>query len=113
MKIGIIISILVILTLIPSVFATDITTCTDISVAGTYVLQNDITAGTVNQCIFINASNVIFDGNGHSINNTYDHWVSNTYLTNGKAIYVWKNNELITNITIKNNAEAHKIALKM
>jgi len=55
----------------PSAYSIDVTECTIINSPGVYVLQNDITNPT-SACIYINSSDVVFDGNGHSIISNYD-----------------------------------------
>ncbi|MDY7082889.1 MAG: hypothetical protein SXQ77_10925 [Halobacteria archaeon] len=47
--------------------AVDVTGCTTITSSGTYELQNDINSTTSGNCIEINANNVYFDGNGHTL----------------------------------------------
>lgn len=59
---------LILLMLVPTAHAVDITTCQTIDTSGTYVLQNDLTSdGT---CITITEPNVEIDLGGHTI--TYD-----------------------------------------
>ncbi|GAB6284169.1 MAG: hypothetical protein STSR0009_03680 [Methanoregula sp.] len=62
-----------------------------ITTAGTYELQNDITT-TTSPCIQISASDVIFDGMGHSIIGT-DHW-------NRIGIQVQNSNVTVRNVTV-------------
>ena len=68
--------------------------CGTISSPGDYTLDSDITDNTTDACIYINSSDVIFDGNGHTIDG-----IDN--LTNG--IYTYN----VTNVTIKNVIVTH------
>lgn len=47
--------------------ATPITSCTNITESGTYVLQNDVATEGEGACIGVRASDVVIDGNGHEI----------------------------------------------
>ncbi|MEM4702942.1 MAG: NosD domain-containing protein [Candidatus Pacearchaeota archaeon] len=71
--------------------ATPISSCTTISSSGVYELQNDIINSTNDSCINIIASNVIFDGQGHTIDG------NDNVFTYG--IYVYNS---ATNVTVKN-----------
>jgi len=68
--------------------------CGTISSPGDYTLDSDITDNTTDACVYINSSDVIFDGNGHTIDG-----IDN--LTNG--IYTYN----VTNVTIKNVIVTH------
>jgi parallel beta-helix repeat protein len=70
--------------------ATPISSCTEIDSSGYYYLTGDLRGlkeGT-DYCIGISASDVVLDGNGHSL----------TGLENGKGIYV----SSVSNVTIEN-----------
>ena len=72
---------------------TPCTSCTVITNPGVYGLQNDIVNSTATKCIDIRSSDVIFDGNGHTIDGT------DTSGTNGFYLY---NYPIPSNVTIKN-----------
>jgi parallel beta-helix repeat protein len=78
----------------PMGFSTTITNCTTISTPGTYVLTRDIINSTASECIIISASNVVFDGQGHTIDGND---TSSTY-----GVYVYNSSQTLTNVTVKN-----------
>ena len=80
----------------PSGGGTPVTTCTVINTPGTYVLQNDIMDSTATKCIDIRTSDVIFDGNGHTIDGVD---TSSTY-----GIYAYNVSKTQQNITIQNGS---------
>jgi parallel beta-helix repeat protein len=70
-----------------------IDSCQVISSPGVYVLTQDILNSSATKCIEITSSDVIFDGNGHTIDGLD---TSNTY-----GVYVY-NFSTLTNVTVKN-----------
>ncbi|MGC9058640.1 MAG: hypothetical protein ACP5IJ_02305, partial [Candidatus Nanoarchaeia archaeon] len=71
--------------------------CMNITSSGYYVLNQSIIDSSAGICINISASNVIFDGDGHTINGIYS---EDEGYTNG--IYVYNPSTTLTNVTIKN-----------
>jgi parallel beta-helix repeat protein len=67
---------------------------TVITEPGTYVLQNDITGSEVPVCIDIRCSDVIFDGNGHTISGL------GTFNTYGVSVY--NASKQLERVTVKN-----------
>ncbi|WP_456474655.1 NosD domain-containing protein, partial [Candidatus Pyrohabitans sp.] len=73
--------------------ATNVSSCQVINQSGTYVLNTNITNGTVASCINITASDVILDGAGFRINGSG----TGTY-----GVYVFSPTTTLTNVTVKN-----------
>ncbi|WP_456475477.1 NosD domain-containing protein [Candidatus Pyrohabitans sp.] len=73
--------------------ATNVSACTTISAPGVYELQNDI-IDSASTCINIAASDVIFDGQGYTIDGTD---TGGTY-----GVYVYNSSTALTNVTVKN-----------
>ncbi len=74
--------------------STRIGTCTNIDTPGTYILNTNLTDGSVTGCINITANNVIFDGAGHTI--------SSINANNIAGVYVYNSTKTLTNVTVKN-----------
>ena len=72
--------------------ATPISACTKISSPGEYILTQNIINSTINTCIAITSSNVIFDGAGYTIASTYG-----TY-----GVYVYNSTNTLMNVTVLN-----------
>ncbi len=70
-----------------------VTACQTINQSGTYVLQNNITVTNNNTCFIIQASDVIFDGNGKTIS-------SSTTVVDIDDFY--GNQNAYTNVTVRN-----------
>ncbi|VVB85629.1 Periplasmic copper-binding protein (NosD) [uncultured archaeon] len=70
---------------------TEIDSCTTISEPGYYLLNKSIMKNS--DCIYINSSNIIFDGAGYSINGVS----SNFY-----GVFVYNSSKVLTNVTVKN-----------
>ena len=88
---------LVLFLLVPGVSADGgISTPATIDSSGTWYLQNDIVTA-VDPCIRITASDVVFDGMGHRI--------ENTYLGSGSGILVLGSNVTMKNVTVANWVE--------
>ncbi|WP_458204709.1 right-handed parallel beta-helix repeat-containing protein [Haladaptatus sp. NG-SE-30] len=51
---------------------TEIDSCTDIESPGTYVLTEDIENSSTNACIDIRSSDVVLDGQGHTVDGEFD-----------------------------------------
>lgn len=65
---------------------------------GVYELTGDITTGTEDDCITVNVSNVVIDGNGYALEGVGD--------GNGRPIYVWNRpkgdgNERLYEVTVR------------
>ncbi|MEM2874255.1 MAG: hypothetical protein QW063_02320, partial [Candidatus Nanoarchaeia archaeon] len=86
---------------------TNISSCTTISSPGYYVLTQNITDSGATYCINIASNNVIFDGQGYTIDgidtsNTYGIYV---YDSAGAALSLpsgFKTSGVLTNVTVKN-----------
>ncbi|MEQ9729192.1 MAG: NosD domain-containing protein [Candidatus Methanoperedens sp.] len=74
--------------------ATPISSCITISSPGEYVLNTSIINSGAPSCIDITSSNVVFDGNGYTIEGISE---QNTY-----GIYVYNSSKTIMNVTVKN-----------
>ena len=74
--------------------ATEIGACTTISTSGEYVLNTSISNNANSICININASDVIFDGAGYTIDGVRS---TNTY-----GVYVYNSATTLTNVTVQN-----------
>jgi parallel beta-helix repeat protein len=74
--------------------AVNINSCTNINSSGTYTLTTDILNDGNNSCINITSSNVIFDGQGYTIDGI-------RALTS-RGVYVYNSTTTLTNVTIKN-----------
>ena len=74
--------------------AVDVAGCTVISSSGYYELITDIVNSSLPECIKINASDVVFDGNGHVIDGTG--------MSGSKGVYVTGTTIQITNVTVRN-----------
>ncbi len=82
---------IIFLLIIPTVSAASITSCTNITNSGEYVLANDIDASGYTYCINISASNVILDCQGHEI-----------YKGGSDAHLIYFEGGVRNNITIRN-----------
>jgi parallel beta-helix repeat protein len=71
-----------------------ISSCTTISSPGTYTLTADIIDSTATSCINIASSDVILNGDGHTIDGVQ---ASNTY-----GVYVYNPSTRLSNVTVKN-----------
>lgn len=85
---------LLIISLTPSAAATDITACTVILDPGTYALRNDILNSASPRCIWINASDVLFDGFGHTVDGTQNPF--------SLGIYAGNTQNGVTNVSVLN-----------
>ncbi len=64
----------------------EISSCTSISVPGNYVLIQDLFDLSLSACITINATNVIFDGQGHTLTGVGDNPTNTGIRINANAI---------------------------
>lgn len=79
----------------PSALSTQtISSCTIISIPGTYVLTQNILNSSASTCINITSSDVIFDGAGYTIDGTD--------AQNTSGVYVYNSASAIRNVTVKN-----------
>ena len=86
-------------TFAPLEAATNVSSCIDITSSGYYAI-NTTFAPSGTKCINISASNVIFDGTGHTINNAPTYNL--TEFAPGASIYYGVYSENVENITIQN-----------
>lgn len=71
---------------------TEIDSCTTIDQPGRYVLTEDITNTTATECIHITANDVVFDGQGHTIDSNGD---------GRRGVYVHSDATRLTNVTVR------------
>jgi len=74
--------------------AVNVSSCTNITAPGVYLLNTTIANSTLDYCIFINSSDVIFDGQGNLIDGT------DGSLT--KGIRVYPDGGSLSNVTVRN-----------
>lgn len=99
LSIAVKVTILAIILLCNSVAGTtQISSCTTISSPGTYLLNQDILNSPVIFCINITSSNVVLDGNNHTIDGIYI-WNS---ITPTYGVNIYSSATDIANVTIKN-----------
>ncbi len=72
----------------------NVNSCDTISSPGTYLLTTDIINSNALTCISITSSDVVFDGQGYTIDGV------DTWLTYG--VYVYNFSTALTNVTVKN-----------
>ncbi len=82
--------------------ATQVSDCTTISSPGTYILNQSTINSSVNTCIDITSSNVIFDGAGYTIDGIDALWNENMIALWTKGVYVHNSTIALTNVTVKN-----------
>lgn len=73
----------------------EIESCTTIDQSGRYVLTEDVMNATASSCIRITASNVVFDGQGHTVDSDG---------TGRRGVYVHDNGTRSTDVTVRNVA---------
>jgi len=71
-----------------------IDSCQNITLPGTYVLNQNIMNSSESPCIYITSGDVIFDGAGHTIDGIFGNPYDGLYVSNSTLV--------ITNVTIKN-----------
>lgn len=76
-----------------SVSGTPQTDCTVIDAPGVYSLQGDVTDATAQYCFEITASDVVFDGNGYTIDGTN--------VGDSSAVFVDGTTTAVTNVTVR------------
>ena len=91
---GMAIAAVLLVAMVGSASAIDITECTVITAPGTYDIAADITNSTALYCIDIQSDDVIIDGHGHFIDG-----VDND--AGSAGIHYWKHNAVGDNVTIK------------
>jgi len=86
--------------LVSNASATDISSCQELNIAGTYTLTTDLTSSDSNACFFIRGSDITLDLNGHTIEQASG---------GGNGIYVLPYNAsyYLTDVTIENGVIDH------
>ncbi|WP_207589009.1 right-handed parallel beta-helix repeat-containing protein [Halomontanus rarus] len=73
--------------------ATELDSCASISTSGAYVLTNDVTNGGVPECLYVDSSDVLIDGNGYVVDGESP---------SGTGILIHGPNGAVDNVTVTN-----------